>query len=131
MNERGRVFYAFELLPNRKLMFFGRISGVSIGGTYACTKDSISKKPERIAREIESNPEWEANDALVDERNMELRNQVRIASLSRPHIKAAIQALKPLVEPFPEFDWGNSRKKIISLLVDEARKAISERKKRK
>jgi hypothetical protein len=113
----GKTSYKFELLPKREPMYFGKIKGVYIGHTYECTENSISGKPNRVERERESNPEWEAQDALVDAANEEKRAQRKWAESSKPTVKKAIEALKPLMRGLTIFE----RELLIKHLCEKTR----------
>src|SRR5688572_19271042 len=93
LGKNDKVHYGFELLPKREKMWFGKISRVYIGHTYECAATGISRRPKRVDRPVENNPEWEAEDALVDQANAEKRADAQIAKLARPQIRAAIEAI--------------------------------------
>lgn len=93
----GKVYQRFEGSDGRERYFRG-IRGVSIGFTYRCAKAKMPIRPEMTDDERINNPEWEAADALVDERNAKRRADAKVQSMSKPALKAAMEALKPLIK---------------------------------
>lgn len=115
----GKVWQRFELLPDRREMYFSGVKGLYIGYAYECTDKTIPARP-KCDHEIkrEDNPEWDAADAVVDARNAERRAQAKMKEESRPALKKAVEALKPLMRGLSVFD----REALIKYLADQARK---------
>jgi len=118
----SKVLQAF--LRNNEVVYFSGIKRVWIGHTYACGKDSISTKPERLNIERIDNPEWEALDTLVDSKNAEKRAEKKISAMSKPHLKAAKDALYPL---FKDLGFIEMRT-LANYLVDEVYERIENEK---
>lgn len=115
----GKVYQRFEILPDRTEAYYSRIKGVCIGRTYACSKDSMARRPEWLDDPCERNPEWDAADALVEAHKAKKRADAKIRAESKsPAIKAAILALKPLVGRLGHFE----RKALIEFLAHETSK---------
>lgn len=96
--ERGdKVAHCFQLLPERRQMAFKGIKKVYIGYTYECAESTMPTRPTRTEDARIDNPEWEAADALVDARNARKRADAKIKANSRPAMKKAIEALKPVL----------------------------------
>lgn len=93
-----KTLHAFLLLPDKKEIFFPRTRGVIIGHTYKCWATKMSRRPERTDDERIDNPVWDAADALVDAHNAKKRAETKARKNSSPALKAAVAALKPLVE---------------------------------
>lgn len=117
----GSTLYVFELLPNRKQMLFGKVNGVSIGFTYKCSENGISKNPEWVDRPQETNPKWEVEDAVVDAINAQKRGQREREKLSKPKVNRAIEALRDLLKELPFGDFVN-RKALVEFIAREASK---------
>lgn len=110
-----KVVQRFELLPGKREMFYRNVRGVHIGHTYACSATQMSRRPEWLNEERRDNPEWEAQDALVDEFNARKRAEAKIRALTKPALRAALEALKPLVKGMDYF----ARVKLVTLLVEK------------
>ena len=108
-----RVYQRFIDSKGNEMLFKG-VSGVWIGYTYKCSETQIARKPERV-RDVEriDNPEWDAADALVDSHNARKRADAKIAKSTRPAMKAAIEAIRPLVRGLHHFE----RKALIEYLA--------------
>lgn len=119
LNAKGKTLQMFQLLPSRKEMCFRGVKGVWIGYTYKCSDSAISAKPERVDREREDNPEWDAEDALVDATRAQKRADDVLKKKASPALKAAVQALTPLVK---RIDWFQ-QETLVKYLIGEARKA--------
>lgn len=116
--DENKVFQRFIKEDGEEMIFQG-VKGVWIGYTYRCSDNRIAAKPERV-HEIEriDNAEWEATDALVDARNAKRRAESKLSASSKPTIKAAIAALRPLMKGRSYFD----RRALIEWLCVEASK---------
>jgi len=113
----GKVWHRFEGAGGVE-RFFSGVCGVYIGHTYKCTPNSIQRRPERD-QDVESvdNPAWEAADELVDAELAKRRAEKKVASRSKPAIKAALAALEPLCRNLDFFEM----EKLIKYLAVEAR----------
>jgi hypothetical protein len=110
----GKVYQRFEKIPGGNEMYFKGIKGVWLGHIYACGDGTISMRPERIRDEDPiDDPEWEAADTLVDAHNAKKRAEATVRKASKPALKAAIAALKPLCEKLDYFQ----RKTLITHLA--------------
>ncbi len=112
------VFQCFELLPEKKEMFFKGIRGVHLGYTYECTDSQMPVRARCVDVERIDNPEWEAADAIVDARNAEKRAASKMAATSKPNLKRALEVLRPLMRGLSYYDTRN----LIEYLVIEAKK---------
>jgi hypothetical protein len=122
---QDKVAHEFLLLPElTPMQFSGRIKGVWLGYTYKCTDSSIALKPERDDEfERQDNPEWEGADAAAEAYLAERRAEAKLRRDTRPSMRAAIQALRPLVRNLA--GWERSR------LIDYLSKAAADQNKRK
>ncbi len=119
---KGRVVYVFQFLPSRKELGFGRIRRVHIGNTYKCGTDTMPRHPERdFERPREDNPEWDARDALVEAENVkrlaQAKAEAKVAALSKPALKIAIEALRPLVRGLDYLQCKN----LVVYMIEKAR----------
>lgn len=114
----SKIYHRFELLPERSEMFFQGVRRVYIGYTYECSADRIAQKPVKTDDERIDNPEWDAADALIDQRRAEKRAEAKIKASTRPALKAAIAALRPLMRNLGYFQ----RKALVEYLAEESRK---------
>lgn len=114
----GKIFHEFELLPERKKMYFQGIRRVFIGYAYKCTAGRMPEKPE-IDYEIkrEDNPKWDADDALVDATNAAKRAEKKYREAASPALKKALEALIPLVKGKNVFE----REALLKYLLDKTR----------
>lgn len=113
----GKVYQRFELLPDHSEIFFRRVRSVWIGHTYKCADSKISLRPERTDDDRIDNPEWEGFDAIVDAHNAKRRAEAKLRAKLTPSLKAAIVALKPLMRGKAHFE----RRAIIEYLADKSR----------
>jgi hypothetical protein len=109
----GQVGQRFELLPEGREMYFKSIKGVWLGHVYACGDGEIATRPERLSDGAIIKAEWEAADTLVDAHNARKRAERAVSEASKPALKAAIEALKPLCEKLDYFQ----RKALITHLA--------------
>lgn len=116
----------FELLPDHKPMLFRGIRGVFLGYTYRCTETSMPIRPEMVDAPIIHNPDWEVQDALVDQYREKRRAEKRFESASKPHLRAAVKAIQALFQNTNAtvFDSFYSRKKLIEYLVEVSSKKV-------
>lgn len=106
----------FLLLPEKKEIHFKGIKRVWIGHTYKCSATKMSTRPERLPDDRVDDPAWEAQDALVDAENAKKRAEEKVSKMSKPQMRAAIEALRPLLEGVGYF--GQSA--LVRHLVDQA-----------
>ena len=111
----SKVFHRFELLPSATVLYFAGVNRVRIGHTYKCAAGSISSKPEMTDDARVDNPQWEAADALVDVRNAQRRAATKIQKLTKPALRAALDALRPLCEDMGFYE----RRELIGFLAEE------------
>lgn len=113
----GGIAHSFLLLPDRTKLLFKSTRGVRIGWTYECGEAEIARRPKQVEREHEENLEWITADALVDAHNAEKRAQAKYAAKSGERIKAAVEALRPLLRATSYYD----RKALVEYLLEKAR----------
>lgn len=111
-----KVYQRFEVAG--KEIFFRGIKSIFIGYTYKCGIESMQTRPEIVA-DVDAihNPEWEAQDALVDTKNAKRRALQRFKKDSFPYMKAALSALMPLCKGLDYFE----REQLILRLVEATR----------
>lgn len=103
--ENGKTLQRFEILPKREEVFFSGVKGVYLGYTYGASIKQLARRPERLDEyEREDNPAWDAADALVDVANAKKRADSVLSRLEKPALKAAIDALTPLVASLDYYD---------------------------
>jgi hypothetical protein len=122
-----KVLQAFLLLPDKKEIFFAGVRGVYMGYTYLCTDKNIAKRPERAEDEQLNDPQWEAEDALVDAYNEEKRGAQKMSKLSKPAVNHALEALMPLLKGLHYFDYHKLIEHITKLAIDKTIKKKSKR----
>jgi hypothetical protein len=115
---KGTTLQKFLLLPERKEMYFKGVKGVHMGYTYECSEDSISAKPKMIvdAPRVDD-PEWEAEDALVDAANAQKRADAKIRANASPTMKKAIESIKPLLRGRNSYE----RELLVRYLIEKSR----------
>jgi len=118
LSSNGKVYHRFELLPERESMYFTGVVGVWLGHTYECTDDRIAKRPKMTDDPREDNAEWEAADAEVDAKNAQKRAEAKIRASTKPALKKAVEALRPLVRGKDYF----ARKALIEYLAELSKK---------
>ncbi len=118
-----KVFQRFELLPEKKEVYYSGIRGVVIGYTYPCSEKSMPTRPQSTEDERVDNPEWDAGDALVDAHHAEKRSQARMNAKSKPALRAALDSIRPLVSGLSYYDARN----LIEFLVVESKKKARKR----
>lgn len=111
----------FELLPAHKEIFFRGIKGVYIGYTYKCSSKHMATKPERTDDERIDDATWDAADALVDAENSRKRQEQKIKSLSKPALRAAIDAISPLVKNLAYHDCKNLLEYLLEKIMEKKR----------
>lgn len=114
----GKVYHRFELLPERSDMHFTGLTGVWLGHTYECTDSKIAKRPKMTDDDREDNAEWEAADAEVDAKNAVKRAEAKVRSQTKPALKKAVEALRPLFRGKGYFE----RRALIEYLAELAKK---------
>lgn len=112
----GKVGQSFLLLPERREMTFAGIKGLYIGYTYACMASKMPIRPEMVERQREDNPKWEAQDALIDAHRAKERANAKYRGEANPSLRAAGEALRPLVEGIPLHEV----RELVNFLVLEA-----------
>lgn len=95
-HSKVEIFHCF--IQNGKEMFFKNVLGVFMGCSYECSQDTISRRPKLLADDRVDNPDWEAKDALAAAWLKSRRAKNKIKNLQKPYIKAAMQALIPLLK---------------------------------
>lgn len=116
--QNGATAHCFLLLPEKREMLFRGIKGIFIGYTYKCGSSTMPVRPDRTEAERIDNPEWEAADALVDARNARKRAEAKIRKSTRPALRNAIAALRPLLRGMSYFD----RKELITYLAEQTKR---------
>ena len=112
----GKTYQLFLLLPEKREMYFRGVKRVWLGYTYKCGDTSISTKPERTDDEHVKNPEWESADTLVDIKTAEKRAETKLKKNTKPAMREAIEALRPLMKNLSYFN----RRSLIEYLATEA-----------
>jgi len=117
----GKVVHRFVRLDSGKELNFRGVKRVAIGFTYECLASSIKVKP-KMAQDFpqEINPEWEAEDLIVAAELAANRAAFQASRLSKPHVNAALKALRPLVQGRNLF----AREKIVKFLISKLEERV-------
>jgi len=98
----GQILHRFELLPDKKEMFFAKTRGCYVGYTYKCSATQMPRKPEMADDPRVENAAWQGADAAAGEfkrkRLEKARSEKKIAQLSKDKITEAVNAILPLIQ---------------------------------
>lgn len=109
------VVQAFQEGGNTIL--FKGLTGLILGCEYEQSESGkMPKSPKQTEKAIAHNPEWDAQDALVEDYLRNRRAETKVKGLSRPAYRNAVDAMRPLLRGLN----GREKNALLRLIMEAA-----------